>query len=150
MAAPVAQPPRVFERIDVERVDVVGREIARHRVEPGLHRPAGDRKEREQPFGDGAIESRHVAVAACRAPEIPEALARLRRPAAGEAVGHHHRIERAGGRAGNSLDFDPPVLQQFVEHAPSERAMRAAAQQREVDALFAGGGLGLAVAAEGA
>ena len=78
-----------------------------------------------------------VAVEARRAPEFGEPLPRRFRPAARQAVGQHDGVDRAGRRAGNAIDRQPPVLEQMVEHAPGERAVRAAALQREVDALLA-------------
>src|SRR5262249_429546 len=75
-------------------------------------------------------------------PEFREALARLRWPAAGEAVGQHHGVHGSGGCSGNSADREPPVLEQIIEHAPGERAVRAAALQREIDALRVGGRTG--------
>ena len=128
---------QILERIDVERVEVIGRQIFRPGVEPVEGRRILVRQQREQPVGHRALQRRQVAADACRAPEIGEPLARLVGSAALEAVGEHHRVDRAGRGAGNALDREPPVLQQMIEHAPGEGAMRAAALQREVDGLFA-------------
>jgi hypothetical protein len=68
----------ILERIDVERIEIVGRKIARHQVEPGLHRRAFDRRERQQAFHDGPLHGRQIAGAADRAPEIGEPLLRFR------------------------------------------------------------------------
>ena len=40
---------QVLQRIDVERVEIVGRQIARQRLDPGLHRRASIGRQREQP-----------------------------------------------------------------------------------------------------
>jgi len=78
-----------------------------------------------------------MAVDADRAPEIGEPLACLVRPAAGEPVGEHDRVHRSRRRAGNAFDLDAAVVEQLIEHAPGERAVRAAALQGEIDRLGA-------------
>src|SRR5262249_10494144 len=40
-------------------------------------------------------------------------------------------------RAGDAFDLDAAVVEQLIEHAPGERAMRAAALQRQIDRLDA-------------
>ena len=62
-------------------------------------------------------------------------VARLVGPAAGEPVGEHDRIDRACRGAGNALDLEPAIVEQLVEHAPGEGAVRAAALQRQIDPL---------------
>src|SRR5215468_4466659 len=78
-----------------------------------------------------------MAVNADRAPEIGEPLACLVRPAAGEPVGEHDRVHRSRRRAGDAFDLDAAVLEELIEHAPGERAVRAAALQGEIDRLGA-------------
>ena len=48
-------------------------------------------------------------------------------------------VHRAGRGGGDALDLDVVVLEQPVERAPGEGAVRAAALQREVDDLLAHG-----------
>ena len=122
---------QLLERVDVERVEIVGREHARHGAEP---QPFA-RHEREQPLDDVALQVSEMAVDAHRAPEIGEPLARLFRPAAGEPVGEHDRIHRSRRRAGHAFDLDAAVLEQLVEHPPGESAMGAASLQGEIDRL---------------
>ena len=43
--------------------------------------------------------------------------------------GHHGGVHGAGRRAGNAVELQPRLLQQPVEHAPGEGAVRAAALQ---------------------
>ena len=88
---------QVLERIDVERVEVVGRKIARQRVEPGLHRRAFERHEREQPVH----HARAAAPAGCRrcSPR-----ARNRRAACAPP-----RARRAPGRRPASTAFIAPA-----------------------------------------
>ena len=52
---------QILQRIDVEGIDVVGREIARHRIEPGLHRRAFERRERQQALHHLALQRRQIA-----------------------------------------------------------------------------------------
>ena len=59
------------------------------------------------------------------------------RPAAGQAVGEGDAVHGAGAGAADAGDLEPAVLEQPVEHAPGEGAVRAAALQRQVDPLGA-------------
>ncbi len=52
------------------------------------------------------------------------------------AVGIYHRVHRACAGAGDAFDVDAAVFDEFIHHAPAESAVRAAALQREVDALW--------------
>ena len=126
---------QVLQRVDVERIEVVGREILRHRLDPDAHRRIFQRQEREQPVDRLALHVWQSAAEAGRAPEIGKALARFLSPAAHQSVGQQHGIDRAGRGAGDAFDLEPAVFQQMIEHAPGEGAVRAAALQREIDAL---------------
>ena len=112
----------ILERIDVEGIEIVGRKVLRHRVEPGLDRRALKRHEREQALHDLALAERQVAVDADRAPEIREPLPRLLPAAACHAVGQHHGIQRARRSSGQTIDDKATVFQEIVEHAPGKRA----------------------------
>ena len=141
---------QILQRIDVERVHVVGRQIFRPGVEPVESRRILVWQKREQPVGHRALQRRQVAADARRAPEVGEPLACFVGSAALQAVGEHHGVDRAGRGAGNALDGKPPVLEQMIEHAPGEGAVRAAALQREVDALLPLRRVFLVTAAKGA
>ena len=121
----------VLERIDVERVEIVGRPEPRQRAEP----QALARHEGEQPLDHATLQVRQMAVAAHRAPELGKAGARLLRSTAHQSVGEHCGVERARRGAGNALDLEPAVGEQLIEHAPGKRAVCAAALQREIDPL---------------
>ena len=54
-------------------------------------------------------------------------------PAIGVAVGKHRGVHGAGRGAGNAVDLEVRLLQQPIEHAPREGAVRTPALQREVD-----------------
>ena len=102
---------QVLQRIDVERIEIVGRQIARHRVEPGLDR----RRRRSGSARTAGRRSTRLSVdmSPSRLAARQKSASRLRassRPAAGEPVGHHHRVDRAGRGAGNALDLDPAVV----------------------------------------
>src|SRR5205807_5254742 len=79
---------QLLERIDVERVEIVGRPEARERAEP-----RGLRSEREQPVDDTALQVGQMAVDAHGAPEVGEALPRVLGAAAREAVGNERRVD---------------------------------------------------------
>jgi len=66
-------------------------------------------------------------------PEILQRGARAFGAVRGIAVDQHRGIHRARRGPGDPLDAQPRLLEQAVEHAPGERAVRAAALQREVD-----------------
>jgi hypothetical protein len=69
--------------------------------------------------------------------EVGEPFAGVLGAAADQPVGHHHGVDRTGRGARHAFDLDSAVGQQLVEHAPGERAVRAAALKREIDALLA-------------
>src|SRR5262245_16677142 len=56
-----------------------------------------------------------------------------RRSAFGPTVGEHRGIHGACRGAGNRLDPQPWLLEQAIEHAPRERAVRSPALQGEID-----------------
>ena len=140
---------QILQRIDVERIEIVGGEISRERLHPQAYRRILDRPERKQPVYGAALKVREISGKASRLPEIGEPLARLVGAAARETVGQHDRIDGTGRCAGNAFDRQPAVFEQMVEHTPGECAERAAALQGEIDA-FAGFWLFGFVAAEGA
>src|SRR5207249_4443735 len=68
----------------------------------------------------------------------PERLERAPRPFAAAlhvALDEGGGVHRPGAGAAHPLDGDALVLEEAVEHAPGEGAVRAAALQREVDGL---------------
>ena len=65
----------------------------------------------------------------------PEALKRAEGalgPAYGMTIGQHRPVHGAGRGAGDAVDPQPWLLEQPIQHAPGERAMRAAALQRQI------------------
>ena len=137
-----------LQRIDVERIEIVGRQILRYRLEPDSHRRIFQRHKREQAIDGLALQVGQTAAKAGGAPEIGQPLARFLASAARKPVGQHHGVDGAGGSAGNAFDLEPPVVEQVIEHAPAEGAERAAALQRKIDAL--GRGSKRRIAANGA
>src|SRR5262245_31610668 len=67
------------------------------------------------------------------APETGQRLPRPFAPADGQAVGQYSGVHRARAGRADALEPDARVLENAVEHAPGERAVRAAALQCEVD-----------------
>src|SRR5215471_2638710 len=66
---------QLLERIDVERIEIVGRKKPSERREPGLRGRTLIGQEGKQPIDHRALQARQVTVDACRAPEIGEPLA---------------------------------------------------------------------------
>ena len=112
-----------LQRVDVERIEIVRRQILRHRLEPDPHRRIFQRQKREQAVDGLALQVGQTAAQAGGAPEIGQPLARFLAPAARQPVGQQHGVDRAGGSAGNALDLEPPVVEQVIEHAPAEGAV---------------------------
>ena len=92
--------------------------------------------------------ARHRALVADRAPEIREALAaRPRAPPSSQPSASTTAFIAPALVPVMRLDLEAPVLEERVEHAPGEGAMRAAALQREIDRLLAAGPASLRAAA---
>ena len=73
--------------------------------------------------------------AACemRRQKSRSAVLRAVAPADGHAVGHDGGVHGAGAGRADALELDRLLLEQAVEHAPGEGAVRAAALEGEVD-----------------
>ena len=123
------------QRIVVERIGQIRREHPRHGVEPQIAWRAVDRPVAEQHVPGRALHRTEAALAGDRSPEFRKPLARPFGAAANPAVGQRDRVHRAGAGAGDRRQLKPPVLQQPIQHAPGEGAVRAAALQRDVDAF---------------
>ncbi len=121
------------QRVDVERVRDVGAR-GQHLRPEFQHRVALQRA--EHPVEEAALARREVPVEADLAPEPLEPGARALRPTLEPAVDHHHGVHRAGARARHRLEAQAAVLDQRVEDAPGEGAVRAAALKRERDVLL--------------
>src|SRR6476620_1070768 len=72
-------------------------------------------------------------------PTDPQRLFCALAPAGSQSVGEHDRIDGAGARSGDALEFEPAFLEQAIEHAPGEGAVAAAALQRQIDDFPPGG-----------
>ena len=127
---------QVLERIDVERVEVVGRKIAR----PGRRTSLQPASLRSGSNENSRSDHRALQRAAGRRRGSPRA---RNRPA---ACAPRRAAARSPSASITALTapaevpempsiVEPPVLEQMVEHAPGEGAMRAAALQRQIDAL---------------
>src|SRR5262249_17311117 len=127
-------PDQVLERIDVERIEVVGREKTRQIAKPWYRRGAL-RQQREQPLHHGALQVGEATGHADCAPEFRQPLLRPVASALGQPVGEHHRIDGTSGCAGDAPDLDTVIRKELVEYAPGESSMRAATLQRQVEAL---------------
>ena len=121
------------QRIASHRVQVVGRQQARHEIHGDI-----DRRRVQCPAAENHIErSAPQRTEAGRlgdaTPEILQSGPGALGPAFGMAIDKHCGIHRARRRAGNAIDSEPRLLEQTIEHAPCECPMRASALQRKID-----------------
>ena len=121
------------KRILAHGIDVVGRHQARHQIHRDIHRRRIERPAPEQHVERPALERAETGGVRDAPPESPKRLTRAGRPAQLMAVDQHRGVHRAGGGAGNAVDRQPRLLQQPVEHAPGEGAVRPASLQGEID-----------------
>ena len=112
--------------IEIQRIEVVGREQARHL---GHARATADAREP----GIVAQEIGHAGLCH-RLPHRPELGAGGGAAAFGEPRRNRHGVYCAGAGAADPADVERVVLQQAIEHAPGEGAMRPAALERQVEA----------------
>ncbi|MNO91306.1 hypothetical protein D3C76_828460 [compost metagenome] len=68
-------------------------------------------------------------------PEIVQRLARAGLATLQHTVGQHGGIHRAGTGCAHPFNGKPAILEQPIEHAPSERTMHPAALQSQRDRL---------------
>ena len=116
------------EGIEIQRIEVVGREQTRH---------LGDRigfADAREP-GIVAQEIGHAGLCH-RLPHGPELGARTGAAAFDEPRRNRHGVYRPGAGAADPADVDRLLLEQAIEHAPGEGAVRPAALQREVETSF--------------
>src|SRR5918996_1713537 len=92
----------------------------------------------EQHVQRRALDRARVGGTAHSSPEALERLARAVAPALHEPVRDHRGIHRAGAGAADRLDLHPSLLEEVIEDAPGECAVRATALQGEVDASWPG------------
>ena len=121
------------KRILAHRIQVVGRHQARHEIHRDIDRRGIERPAAENHVERPALERAEAGGVRDAPPEGLERLARAGRPALLMAVDQHRGVHRARGCPGDAVDLEPGLFQQTIEHAPGERAMRAAALQREID-----------------
>ena len=128
---------QAFERIDVERIELIRR---RHEGERLHEQKAGRMFQpvfRAQPVDQGRLED---AAPGFRGEPVPERTQRgfcAIAAACRQARGKDYGVDRTGAAGRDSVERKPLVFQQPVEHAPGERAMRAAPLERQVDDFLA-------------
>ncbi|CAB3771445.1 hypothetical protein LMG29660_06892 [Burkholderia puraquae] len=125
------------QRIQVVRIELIRRENAQHHI--------GKRIERRmiEPEAVRALQPRRPAqrVVALRRsgdrlPEIVQCLTRAVLAPLQQPVREYGGVHCAGAGRTDTLDVEPAVFKQPVEHAPGERAVHPAPLQRQRD-LFA-------------
>ncbi len=115
---------RLAQRIEIERIELIGRQRARDEAEP---RP--DRRSAERSAGQERRRGAHPP------PEPLETRLRLRAPAVDEARGEQDGVDRAGAGAADRVEGHFRLFEQPVENAPGEGAEGAAALKAERQAL---------------
>jgi hypothetical protein len=122
----------VAQGIGAARTEVVGREHPRHHIHGDEHGRIVERPAAQQNVQRTAPERAEHRRLRYPAPEILQRGARPRGAVGGKAVDQHRGVHRARRCARDAVDAQPGFLEQAVEHAPGESAVRAAALQREV------------------
>src|SRR5579883_760363 len=128
---------RLFEQCPeigmIEGIGLIGREEQRQLFHPERDRAAVEIPGALELLDPGAANGIVPADLGHAAPETIERGARPGGPALVEALRQDGAVHRPGARPADPFDLDPLVLEQAVEHAPGESAMRAAALERQVD-----------------
>ncbi len=119
------------ERIEAQRIEIVGREQRRHVLHGGRAREAREHRIEADEIGQADLGDRFPD----RAQLGPRAL----RSPLGKAGGERRGIHGARARPAQPADLEVVVLEQAVEHAPREGAVRAAALEREIERLLFSG-----------
>ena len=122
------------ERIEVERVEVIGRRAF------GRARRAQGWRGEELPGAEPDVEQEVASLPLATPSWLTESQKSSSfwrapsRPPSLKSAGKHDGVHRAGAGSADAGNLDPLVLEQGVQRAPGERAVRSAALQCEVDA----------------
>ena len=117
------------EGIQVQRIELIGRDHAGHDVEGDLAGAAATQRREARGVGRSAPQGLQLG---------PGAL----RPVFQEAGCQGDGIEGAGAGAADPVEAGPAVLQEAVQHAPGEGAVGTAALKRQVEWLHRPGSAG--------
>ena len=121
------------QRVGVHRVQLIGREHARHQIHGDESRGIIERPTSKQHIERRALEGAQLGGLRHFPPERLQAGAGAIGAVRGITIDHDGAVHGSGRGARDTIEAKPVLLQQAVEHAPGEGAMRAAALQREVD-----------------
>jgi hypothetical protein len=114
-------------------IDVVGRHQARHEIHRDIHGRRIERPAPEQHVERAALERAETGGVRDPPPERAKRVTRAGSPAQLMAVDQHRGVHCARRGAGDAVDRKPGLLQQAVEHAPGEGAVRPASLQGKID-----------------
>ncbi|EWS55571.1 hypothetical protein X551_01584 [Methylibium sp. T29] len=133
-------PGHVAQRVQVQRVELIGAEGAKEAVEPLVARQLVEVEAAAGRTGLAQRERREdLAAGADVVPEGRECRARAGAAATGMSRRQHGGVERAGTGARDRGDLDRVVLEQPVEHAPGEGTVGPSTLQSKIDAARCGG-----------
>ena len=122
---------RIPQRIDIERIGLVGTHVLGNDFGPGPIDPTA-----KHPAEQLALVQSKRRIQTGPTPERFEGGARPIDPALEPALHHHHSVHRAGTGTGDRFNGQTPVLEKGVKYAPGEGAMRPATLQSQRHRLF--------------
>ena len=128
---------QVAQRIDVEGIELIGRQDAAERVDEHVVRRLIEAEIRVHLIEDGRRDEARRGDLRHLLPEIPQSFACAFAAVERKPVGEHDRIDAAGAGRRDAVEADPVVFENPIEHAPGEGAVAAAALQRQIDGLLA-------------
>src|ERR1700745_525194 len=88
-----------------------------------------------EPIGKARLQRGQRAEMGDSAPEFGEGAFGSLAPTRDQTTGEHCRVDRPYARRADAVERDAFPLEQAIQHAPGEGAMRASALERKVDQL---------------
>jgi hypothetical protein len=91
-----------------------------------------------EPIGKARLQRGQRAEMGNSAPEFGKSAFGSLMPTLDQTAGEHGSVDRPGARRADAVERDALFLEQAIENAPGEGAMRASALERKVDQLEVG------------
>ena len=122
----------VAQRIGAMRIEIVGREDARHQIEGDEHRRSVERPAAEHHVERRAAEGAEQCRVGNAPPELLERGLGTLGAARSLAADQDGCVHGAGRGSGNALDLESRLLQKAIEDPPGKGTVRATALERQV------------------